>query len=222
MPTEKPKARKGVRKFDINTMTDEHRKEYWNTMSEKQVFGLYRQKTVKFVREKTKEITDRYYALDPNVTVHEVGCAYAMTLRSINPEIKYLGTDLAENMITGCREIYADLPNASFEVESIESAYEKGIRADVTLVLCMMDSLPHDYSLELLEKVMAMTNKAVLFIAQRHEFNRSLNDPNWDWSRNFNSHDPREIVELAEKNGYTCDLDVREKYSNFAAVLVRK
>jgi len=215
-------VKKGLGKFDINTLSDEQRKEYWNNFTEKKVLGLYRKRTVNFVREKAKEITDYFYALDPNVTVHEVGCAYAMTLRSINPDIKYLGTDLAENMIYGSREIYADLPNASFEVESIESAYDKGIRADITLVLCMMDSLPHDYSLELLEKVMAMSNKAVLFISQRHEFNRSLNDPNWDWSRNFNSHDPQEIVELAEKNGYNCELDVREKYSNFAATLVRK
>jgi len=216
------RAKPGVRKFDIETVSDEQRLEYWNTMSEKQVFGLYRQKTIKFVREKTKEITDEYYALDPNVTVHEVGCAYVMTMRQINPAINFLGTDMAENMIKGCREMYADLPNACFEVESIESAYEKGIRADVTLVLCMMDSIAHDYSLELLGKVLEMSNKAVLFISQRHEFNRSKNDPNWDWSRNFNSHDPQEIVELAEKYGYNTSLDVREGYSNFAAVMRRK
>jgi len=219
---EKPKSRRAIKTFDINTLSDEQRKEYWNNMSEKQVFGLYRPKTIRFVREKTKEITDKYYALDPNVTVHEPGCAYAMALRSINPEIKYLGTDLAENMITGSRELYADLPNATFEVESIESAYEKGIKADVSLILCMMDSIAHDYSLELLEKVMEMSNKAVLFISQRHEFNRSLHDPNWNWTRNFNSHDPQEIVEMANKLGWDCELDVGEKYSNFAATLTRR
>ena len=215
------KAPRGVKKFDINTMTDEQRLAYWNHMSEQQVFGLYRKRTINFVREKSKEVTNRFFEERNHLTVHEVGCAYSMALRSLNPEILFLGTDPVEKMIREDREIYRDLPNARFEVDSIESGHGKYLH-DVVLILCMMDSIPHDRSMELLELCTDMAGKAVLFISQRHEFNRSLNDPDWDWTRNFNSHSPEEIVELGDKLNFNVELDVREKYSNFAALLVRK
>jgi len=208
-------------KIDINTMTDEERVEYWNNVSEAHMFGLYKTPTVKFVREKAQQVTNRFYNELGKLSVHEVGCAYSMTLRWVHPEATFLGTDPAENMIKACRIMYEDRPNTTFEVDSIESGHVK-YRHDLVTAFCMMDSLSHEYSMKLIPMAADMCERAFLFTSLRHEKNNSLVKPNWSMYRNFNSHDPEEIVELADKNGFDCELDVRDKLSNFAALWIRR
>ena len=220
MQIEKPKRVKRKR-FDINALSEQERLEYWNGVTEDHLFSFYKPRTVKFVREKTKEFTDSMFELNGGkLTAHEPGCAYAMTLRDINPDIHYLGTDPAENMIIQDRQIYTDLPNAKFEVDSVETGHGK-YRHDVLLMLCMLDSLPHEYSMTLIPLMADMCERGMLFVSLRHEKNNSLKE-DWNYYRNFNSHNPEEIQELADKLGFDCELDVRENFSNFAAVWTRR